>query len=125
MEDVFNYIQSHWESLVVVLSTVLALFIGIFRKKVKIVIPECIIDSIYENIPGWIIDAEQSDRKGSSKLNYVCNTIAEYLHQTLGVSISAAKGYAFGVFADYIEKVLSTPTKKGITYEKKTLEKGK
>lgn len=125
MDQVLEFLKANWQELTILVISVVTLFVGLFRKKASIKIPIEMLDEIVVKVPDFIVAAEQSDLKGSAKLNFVLNKCIDILVVKLGCSRSVALRYYSDFIIGFIEKVLSTPTKKGISYEKKVIEEGK
>ena len=125
MDQVLEFLKDNWQNMTILLISVITLLVGLFRKKAKITIPLAVLDDIVVKIPEYIIAAESSELKGSEKLQFVVNKCVDLLVAKLGCSRSVALSYYSDFIIGYIENILSTPTKKGVSYEKKIIEESK
>ena len=119
MDDVLKFLMDNWQSLVVIALSLVTMLVSIFRRKVTLDIPVEIIDDVLVKLPGWIADAESCNIAGPSKLQQVVNKACEYLAQKLNIRYYKALSLYSDFIESCVENILSTPTKKGISYEKK------
>lgn len=108
MKEFFDFIAENWKILLAIGLAVANLLVCIFRKKVKVV--DSIREFILDHLPMFISSAENLFSKGSDKKHFVVDSIDRLLHVNFGVGIED-----YIDFVDLaIEKILSTPEKKGI-----------
>lgn len=107
MREIFNFIYSHYEAILSVLTFVISVVILILRKKP--------VNNILVDINAYIFQgvllAEKTDLKGNDKLNYAFNYVVDHLladYPTLDIS------RYHKVILNGIELILSTPQKKEV-----------
>ena len=107
MQDLFNFICLHWESILSILMFVVSVVIFIIKKK-----PVRSIDSFIQCLVNMNVRiAEKSDLKGAEKLNYCVNLVCEAL-KNVYPDLDTSKYIPFIKYC--IEDVLDTPQKKEV-----------
>lgn len=110
MKEFTTFVTENWKFIVESLLTVISIFLVIFlRRKIKVKST----GSLYERIVELINDAESiyGSGHGSEKLSYVLTGIsAEWI--AMGFQKESLKD-VLPAYADLVEKILSTPQKKG------------
>ena len=108
MKEFFDFIAENWKILLAIGLAIANLLVCIFRKKVKVV--DSIREFILDHLPMFISSAEKLFSKGSDKKRFVLDSINQLLKINFSVGIED-----YIDFVDLaIEKILSTPEKKGI-----------
>lgn len=108
MKEFFDFIAENWKILLAIGLAVANLLVCIFRKKVKIV--DSVREFILDHLPMFISSAENLFSRGSDKKQFVLDSINQLLMINFNVGIDD-----YIDFVDLaIEKILSTPEKKGI-----------
>ena len=105
MQEVFNFIISHYEAILSVLTLIISVVVFIIRKK-----PVSDVQSIiYAGCIQAIKLAEAGDKKGKDKLDAAVMYVAQYLNDYYP---SLDTGKYLNYIAGVIEVILSTPQKK-------------
>lgn len=119
MSEFVKFLSEYWQEIAVITISFATLLVSILRKKVSLDIPESILDDVLVKLPGWIADAESLNKDGSVKLQYVINHACEFLSEKLNIHYYKSLSLYSDWIESCVENILSTPTKKGISYEKK------
>lgn len=107
MQEVFNFILSHWETLLSVVMFILSVVVFIIRKK-----PVSDVQSvIFKGCLDAIKLAECGDKKGKDKLDAALLYVCQYLNSYYP---SIDTGKYFNYICSVIEDILSTPQKKEV-----------
>lgn len=111
MKDILDFLRDNWKVIVELVVLVTTIILWIIRKKpVKVV--DTLKETIIRLLPYCINEAEKGDK--GSKLD-LCLSILTAILGDMGIELNDDyKKFA----ADQVEIILSTPTKKGVTYEK-------
>lgn len=109
--DLFDLFIQYWKIILLVLLLIINICISIFRRP-KVL--NTVMDAINTLVPNAVIEAEKLYGKGNglSKLDYACNLVCDYICYRFNLSQKDLKKYDAFIKAA-IEKVLSTPQKKG------------
>lgn len=109
-----EFILENWKFLLEILLLIVSTLIVIFKRKVKIKVPESDLANMLSNIPVWIIDAENTfgAGHGEQKFSYVYNKAVNYLIEKLNCTVGCLPGALLLTIKDFIEEVLAAPTKK-------------
>lgn len=110
MEKILPFILENWRFLLEILLSVVLLLIAIFKKKVKVNIP----DNVWIMLPGFIKEAEEEfgPGTGTQKLQFVIKKVLQYINVNTGISLSTLNNLVPQI-VEQIEEILKTPTKKG------------
>ena len=116
MENFIAFLRDNWKFLVEISIPLVSLIVLCFVKKTKINIPESVQTILCEQIPLWIIDAEAEfgAGNGEKKLKAVFTKAIGYLVSQLGLSSEQVIKVYGDFIVDFIEDVLSTPSKKEV-----------
>lgn len=108
MKNVLGWLLENWKILLALILALANLFVCIFRKKVKVV--DSIREFILDHLPMFISSAEKLFSNGSDKRQFVLDSVDQLLKINFSVGIDD-----YIEFVELaIEKILSTPEKKGI-----------
>lgn len=101
----------YWRVIVLVVLLIVNILISIFRRP-KVL--NTIVDAITNIAPNCIIEAERlyGAGNGLKKLDYAYNLVCDYIRYRFNISQKDLSKYDRTI-KDTIEKILSTPQKKG------------
>lgn len=106
MQEVFDFVLSHYEAILSVVTLIVSIVVFILRKKPV----DSIMTAIYLAAVEAINFSEATDLKGVEKLRYCVGMVEASLKRTYpGINPITYYGY----IVDVIEGILSTPQKKG------------
>ena len=111
MKEILEFCGKNWSLIVVVVSAVAEIIILFLRTKKD---KKLLICSVFDALPGFISEAEELKCSGEEKLQFVLVHALDLLESLTGqtrVRLSRAFG---SLIIEEVEKILSTPQKKGI-----------
>ena len=116
MENFVAFLRDNWKFLVEVSIPLVSLIVLCFVKKTKINIPESVQTLLCTQIPLWIVDAEAEfgSGHGQEKLKEVFTKAVTFLVNELGISSSEVMRCYGDCIVNFIEDILSTPSKKEV-----------
>lgn len=106
MREIFNFFSNHWELILSAILFVVSLITALFGKKSN----QLISTLVYSIAPEAINAAEKTGFKGVDKLNYCVGFIFQHLKDNVpGIKLNPY----YGLIVSIIERILTTPQKKG------------
>lgn len=108
MKEFSDFILQNWKECIAIILAIATLLVTIFRKKVKVV--DDIPSFILEHLPLFINSAEKLFSSGTDKKTFVLESIDQLLRVHFNVGIEDYIDFV----CEAIEKILSTPEKKGV-----------
>lgn len=112
-----DFIQEYWKELVVIGLSALTLLVSMFRKKIRVQISDELYSQVLERLPGWIASAESTGSSGTKKLSLVLGYAYSFLEEKVGINRTYFISFISDRLSKAVEDILSTPEKKGISYE--------
>lgn len=114
MDEILNYLKDNYINLIVIFLTIASLVVSMFRKKAKVTISAEDVKDVYFSLPDYINLAESTGLSGAEKLNYVIDQALCHLCEKYGLESPSLISSSTITFIKWlVEKILSTPTKKG------------
>lgn len=111
MSKILEFCGQNWKFILTVLLAVGEIIFLLFRTKKS---RKMVVDSLVSILPDFICDAEKKFSDGESKIKYVLSCCIDHLEvETKESRFKLIRLYG-DLLVEYIEKILSTPQKKGI-----------
>lgn len=113
MDGFIQFLRDNWKFLLEISIPLISFIVLLIAKRVKVNIPTATITSVLCQLPLWINEAESLGVSGKEKLEYVFTKAVNVIVNETGLSYGiVCRAYGNELIAD-IEKILSTPQKKG------------
>lgn len=109
--DFVDFVVKYWKYISIGLVIFINLLLFIFKKKPVANIEDRFLYDVLSQIPSWIVEAEERFDDGKEKLAWVLHQV--YLYASHSGLTDSELGIYTPLFTQYIERILSTPQKKG------------